>query len=75
MIRIIEMNKIVDTSIITNGKYNINLNLNAEYLLEFIAEDHHVKRIAFNTEIPSNKKNTLFRFKNQFTREIYLATI
>ena len=56
MIRIIEMNKIVDTAIITNGKYNINLNLNAEYLLEFIAEDHHVKRIAFNTEIPSNKK-------------------
>ena len=28
----------------------------------------NVKRIAFNTDIPSTK-NTLFRFKNQFTRE------
>jgi len=56
IIRIVEINKKVDTTFITNGKYNIDLNLNSEYLLEFIAEEHHIKRIAFNTDIPSDKK-------------------
>ena len=56
MIRVIEMNKKIDTTVITNGKYNIELNLNSEYLIEFIADEHHIKRIAFNTEVPSEKK-------------------
>ena len=63
LIRIIELEHKADTILINKGKYNIELNLNSEFLLEFIAEDHFIKRIAFNTEISKKKKIPYFDLK------------
>lgn len=53
-IRIVHDDGVVDTILSSNGKYNLHLEFNHKILLEFecLDNNHHIKRIAFNTEIP-----------------------
>ena len=54
-IRIVHDDGVVDTILSNNGKYNLHLEFNHKILLEFecLDDKHHIKRIAFNTEIPN----------------------
>jgi len=53
-IRIVHDDGVVDTILSNNGKYNLHLEFNHKILLEFecLDDQHYIKRIAFNTNIP-----------------------
>ena len=57
-IRIVHDDGVIDTVNSKNGKYNLHLEMNHKILLEFECLDnkHYIKRIAFNTNVPSNTK-------------------
>ncbi len=55
--------KINDTIIVTNGRYDILLPLESEIMLEFVAPEHYIKRIAFDTHVSSRKKIPYFDLK------------
>jgi hypothetical protein len=57
-IRVVHDDGVIDTTISNNGKYNLHLEMNHKILIEFECLDkkHYIKRIAFNTNVPSNTK-------------------
>jgi hypothetical protein len=61
-IRIVYENGEIDTIMSNSGKYNLYLELNHKILIEFESLDnkHFIKRIAFNTYVPSEIKKIPF---------------
>lgn len=63
LIRLVEKNKAADSLIIKSGRYDMLIPLETEILLEFIAQGHYVKRIAFDTHVNGKKKLPFFDLK------------
>ncbi len=63
IIRVINLNTTIDTVKINHGRYDILIPLETEVLLEFIAQDHYTKRIAFDTHVNGKKKLPFFDLK------------
>ena len=62
-IRLVEKNKTADTILVKSGRYDIYIPLETEILIEFIAENHYTKRIAFDTHVNGKKKLPFFDLK------------